>query len=133
VIVADTNLIVYAILRSVHTRQAEAVLRADSAWHAPFLWRSEFCHVLVKQVRDGRIDAEDAPHVLARAEVLMLGGEHDVGAEDVLRLALSTTCSAYDCEFVALAQDLGVPLVTSDKQVLRAFPDVAVSPTRFIG
>ena len=27
-------------------------------------------------------------------------------------------CSAYNCRFVSLAQDLGIPLVTADRQVL---------------
>ncbi len=39
---------------------------------------------------------------------------------------------AYDCEFVALARDLNVPLVTSDKQVLTQFPDVATSLATFV-
>jgi predicted nucleic acid-binding protein len=34
---------------------------------------------------------------------------------------------AYDCEFVALAQYLNVPLVTADKKILREFPEVATS------
>ena len=35
-------------------------------------------------------------------------------------------CSAYDCEFVALALELEVPLVTADRQLLRSFPRIAV-------
>jgi predicted nucleic acid-binding protein len=46
-----------------------------------------------------------------------------VSAERVLGLVARSTCTAYDCEYVALAQELAVPLVTADKQVLRAFPD----------
>ena len=33
----------------------------------------------------------------------------------------------YDCEFIALAQHLDIPLITSDKQILDEFPDTAVS------
>jgi predicted nucleic acid-binding protein len=33
----------------------------------------------------------------------------------------------YDCEFVALAQHLDVPLVTADKKILREFPAIAKS------
>jgi predicted nucleic acid-binding protein len=43
----------------------------------------------------------------------------------VLSLATSSGCSTYDCEFVALATSLGVPVVTNDRQVLRAFRHLA--------
>jgi len=67
------------------------------------------------------------------AQELMRGGEYEVRSEDVLDLAAASGCSAYDCEFVALARDLRVPLVTLDGAVLRAFGDVAVSLGRFAG
>ena len=50
----------------------------------------------------------------------------------VLDLAAASSCSAYDCEFVALAQDLGVRLVTVDKQVLKEFPTVAIALGEFV-
>jgi len=56
-----------------------------------------------------------------------------VTSQQVLGLAIRSRCSAYDCEFVALAQDLRVPFVTADRQVLVAFPSIAVSPTDFVG
>ncbi len=63
---------------------------------------------------------------------LMSGRERDVSSAHVLRLAAESGCSAYDCEFVALAQDLHVPLVTVDKQVLSQFPDVAIALEKFV-
>ena len=38
-----------------------------------------------------------------------------------------STCSAYDCEYVALGESLGVKLVTADKKICREFPHIAVS------
>jgi len=49
----------------------------------------------------------------------------------VLGLAAQSGCTAYDCEFVALAADLGTRLVTADRRVLAAFPDIAVAPRAF--
>ncbi len=40
-----------------------------------------------------------------------------------------TGCSAYDCEFVALAIKLNTHLVTMDKKLLRAFPKCALALT----
>jgi len=37
-------------------------------------------------------------------------------------LAASSGCSAYDCEFVAAAQQLDAPLVTADRALRKGFP-----------
>ena len=70
---------------------------------------------------------------MTEAESLMSGGEYAVASGDVLSLAASTACSPYDAEFIVLARDLGVPLITTDKLLLESFPDTAVSPPRFLG
>ena len=54
-----------------------------------------------------------------------------VASEQVLQLATSSRCSAYDCEFVAAAQQLGVPLVNEDRAILAAFPHLARSLDQF--
>jgi antitoxin FitA len=48
----------------------------------------------------------------------------------VLTLACSSGCSAYDCEFVALARHLNTRLVTVDQQLVRRFKSTAVSLKR---
>jgi predicted nucleic acid-binding protein len=128
VIVADSNLIAYLLIRGDHTGSAEAVLVKDPHWAAPVLWRSEFRNILTLYLRQGHLDLSQALKYMNEAESLVSGREYQVPSAPVLELARDSGCSAYDCEFVHLAQELEVPLVTSDRKVLEAFPDVAVSP-----
>lgn len=130
-IVVDTNLLVYLYIAGQWTEQAEAVLRREPMWTAPLLWRSEFRSTLTGLVRKRAVSLEDAVTVTSEAERFMAGREYAVLSDRVLRLAVTSGCSAYDCEFVALAQDLGVRLVTADREVLAAFPSMACSPDRF--
>lgn len=131
-IVADTNLLIYLYVHGHRTSHAEAVLARDPSWAAPLLWRSEFRSTLVGLVRSRDLTLADASQVVGDAERLMAGREYSVVSTRVLELAARSGCSAYDCEFVALAEDLGAPLVTVDRQVLKAFAAVAVSPEAFL-
>jgi len=119
VIVADSNLIAYLLIHGSQTPAAQAVLRRDSTWAAPPLWRSEFRNVLALYLRQKHLSLADALQYVQEAEGLLQGNEYQVESAPVLRLAEQSSCSAYDCEFVCLAQELGVPLVTSDNRVLR--------------
>ncbi len=131
-IVADTNLLVYLMVAGEFTRQAEQVYERDSQWAAPPLWRSEFRNAMASYVRRGRLKLHDAIDKTAAAEALMEGQDIQIDSVRVLVLAAESGCTAYDCEFVAVAQDLGVPLVTSDDRVLSKFKSVAVSMQAFI-
>lgn len=125
-IVVDTNVIAFLFLSGEHTAQAEALLRSDPRWLAPRLWRSEFRNVLALYLRKQGLALEEVLSIAAEAETLMYGQEYEVPAFRVLQLVDRSDCSAYDCEFVALAQDLDLPLITSDAQILRSFPNTAV-------
>lgn len=126
-IVVDTNVIAYLYLPTEYTPLAENLLVRDPDWAAPLLWRSELRNVLAFYLRQGLFDLDGAYAIQSEAESLLAGREYDVGSLEVLRLAASSECAAYDCEFVALAQFLGVRLITVDRQVLRKFRSTAVS------
>jgi len=50
----------------------------------------------------------------------------------VLNLVLRSACTAYECEFVAVASERGMPLVSADQQLPRAFPAIAISLAEFV-
>jgi predicted nucleic acid-binding protein len=127
VIVVDSNIVAYLYLPGEHTAKAEALLEQDSEWVAPLLWRSEFRNILAGAMRRQTLSFEAAREVQLEAESLLAGAEYEVDSRLVLELVRDSDCSAYDCEFVALATTLGVKLVTMDGKVLRAFPEHAVA------
>ena len=132
-IVADTNLIVHLGIRSEWTPVAEHIFDKDPEWHAPVLWRSEFRSTLASHMRAGLMTYEHALSAMEEAEQFMLDrGNHWVDSTAVLSLVAESNCSAYDCEFVALARHLRVPLITSDSQLLRNFPNRAFAPDQFL-
>jgi predicted nucleic acid-binding protein len=131
VIVVDTNVIAYFLIQSEHTTLAENVMLSDLEWTAPRLWRSELRNVLHLYLRRGELDLEGAIDKMHEAESIIGDSEHDVLSSRVLELAHMSGCTAYDCEFVALAERLGVPLVTSDKKLVAAFPAIAISMKNF--
>lgn len=124
-IVVDTNVMVYLWVPSRDTAAAEALLVKDPEWAAPVLWRSEFRNALIGYVRRRMLSIGDAQHIIREAEEHMHAHEYAVSSDAVLLMANSSPCSAYDCEFVVLAQELQLPLVTADRQIVSAFPAVA--------
>lgn len=126
-IVVDTNVLAYLYLPGDRTAQAEALYERDDAWAVPVLWRSEFRNILAGYLRRDQLQFEQALALLSEAEALVAGREYDVSSLDVMELVRGSDCSAYDCEFVALAKSLGVTLVTADAKLLKAFPRVAMS------
>ena len=131
-IVVDTNVLAYTLLEGSRTATCRAVFARDAEWAAPPLARSELRSVLVGEVRGGRLNLGEASGVLGAVDVALQERQFDVESARVLTLALTSGCSAYDCEFVALAEALDVPLVTTDRQVLTAFPDRALAPEAFV-
>lgn len=120
-IVVETNVIAYLLLPGAHTAAARGAFERDPAWVAPVLWRSEFRNVLATSLRKGHLSIDEAIEVMDLACDLMEGGEYETDSTSVLRLAADSECSAYDCEFVALAQELRAPLVTADRRIRATF------------
>ncbi len=126
-IVVDTNVLAYLYLPGDYTADAEALLARDPQWAAPLLWRSEFRNILSGYIRRKTLTFEQALGLQSEAESLLAGSEFEVDSHGVLDLVRGSDCSAYDCEFIALAMRLETKLVTMDGKLLKAFPKRAVA------
>jgi predicted nucleic acid-binding protein len=132
VIVADANLLAYLVMPGDRTEEAVAVLTRDPTWVAPTLWRSELRSVVHKYIARGDLTVARAVALLQQVDEVLGGREGDVDTQDVLELASRSNCTTYDCEYVAMANTLGVPLITTDRMILKAFPTRALTPAEFL-
>jgi predicted nucleic acid-binding protein len=127
-IVADTNLLVYLLLPGDRTGKVQQFYLRDPDWVAPLLWRSELINVLVTYHRLGKLESGLCLQLMGQAERIMEGRSYTVESEIILEVAARTGCSGYDSEFVALAEQLDVPLITYDEKVLQRCHSVARKP-----
>lgn len=131
-IVADTNLIASFWVPNNMEHLAYQSLKKDPEWIAPLLWVSEFRNVLSLYYRKKILDLSSIYQAIDEAEELMGSREFSINSKQVLTLMAESNCSAYDCEFVALASDFDIKLVTFDKKILSEFSAIAIHPDDFI-
>jgi len=130
-IVVDVNLIAYLWIPGEKTSLAEKALARDPHWVSTILWRSEFRNILAGYLRREDLDQSTAERCLNGAELHLAGYEYLLPCALVMKKVAVSTCSAYDCEYVALAEDLKRTLVTCDRQILREFPSLTISLEAF--
>ncbi len=131
-IVADANLIAYLLIPGEKTGLAEEIFRKDLAWAVPLICQSEVRNILALYMRHERMSLVQAKQTMELAENLWRSREYAVPSDDVLDLAAGHKITAYDAEFVVLARELNVPLVTFDKPLQKAFPKVTIVPEKFL-
>jgi predicted nucleic acid-binding protein len=123
--VVDTNVVAYFLIPGTHTTAARALFEEDPEWAAPRLWRSEFRNLLAGYLRKAMLSFDQVIALQTEAEDLLSGSEYEIDSVSVLELVRNSNCSAYDCEFVALAAQLDVPFFTMDARLAKAFPSIA--------
>ena len=137
-IVVDAMVLTYALIRVPgHTPAVNQLLDAGRAWAAPPLWRSELRNVLLQYVRvseeerpGGPVTLDDARQKMGLAETMIADRTFAVDSDSVLEEAEKVDLSAYDAEYVVLAQDIDAPLATVDNTLLEAVPEVAFRPEK---
>lgn len=132
-IVVDTNLLAYAVLPGERTADVLALAGRDAEWIAPAVWRHELRNVLATLMRARRLSLATSLAAFRAAEQLVADAAVEPSTEQCLRVAARGGVSAWDAEFVFVAEALGLPLVTADKKLARAFPGRVVSLADALG
>jgi predicted nucleic acid-binding protein len=130
-IVVDTNVIAYLLIRGNKTELAQATYRKDNSWLVPALWRHEFLNVVSTFVRHGGGTEADGRQIWQAGLSLLAQREESPDFQEALSLSIRHDISAYDAQFVSLASARQLQLVTEDRDLLQKFPDIARSMADF--
>lgn len=131
-IVVDVNVIAYALIQGEKTNLALKLRQKDPEWIVPSLWRHEFLNVLSTVQRAGLLSHSQCIETWESAFNIFNKAEHPVDMENALMLAMNSKISAYDAEYIALAQSHKVLCVTEDKKLLENFPQTAISIKKYL-
>jgi predicted nucleic acid-binding protein len=126
-VVVDTNVLAYLLIQGDQTFLARRLLVEDDEWHSePFLL-VEFSNVLASYVRSRGLTPKQAEALLKEADTFLRSGWHHLAHVAALKLASEFSVSAYDARFLGVARQLGQRLVTEDRRLRAAAPELTQS------
>ena len=121
-IVVDVNIIAYFLIEGEKTSSARNLLRREPDWRLPALWRHEYLNVLATFARNGGATTAEVLSLWRRGVEWLGPLEQGVNMESALVLAAGNRISAYDAQYIVLAQQLQTLCVTEDQRLLKTFP-----------
>ena len=117
-IVVDASVAIKVALYEPDSPIAVAALRAQP-WSAPDLILSGCANIIWKRCRIGDITCDQAMQAVELIETMNLYVEPGRRLiERAVQLAIALEHPAYDCFYVAHAEQLGVPFLTADKKLI---------------
>ena len=119
-LVVDASVAVKWLVVEEDSADARGLLDAEEL-HAPRLLVSEVANAVWRKVRLDQVDRDAADQLLATMSDLPVRWHADETiCADAIRLAIAHDRPVYDFMYVALAQRLGVRVVTADQRLVNA-------------
>jgi predicted nucleic acid-binding protein len=133
--VVDTNVVAYLLLgTTAFVHESRRCFERIATPLAPAHWEVELANVVWMAVKAGVVSAAEGPARLGLARRLGIASiATSTLSQGALLRAIESGVSVYDTLFVELAARSACPMVTFDKAVLKAFPDIACRPRDLIG
>jgi predicted nucleic acid-binding protein len=126
VVLVDTNVVAH-LIGGDHIEGAQELRRLDSDWRSEAFLLVEFTNVLASWIANRRMSSTLAKEVLAQAITLLDNKLVRVAHTSILSTAVTHRVSACDARFIALAQQIGHPLITEDAKLRAAAPKLIQS------
>jgi predicted nucleic acid-binding protein len=123
-IVVDVNIIVNLFIEGEHTPAASDLYKQDDQWCCPDIWLHEMTNVMSTYVKHGGVSQKKAAQILNNALAYFLDTTFSIPVSDVLNCSLKYNISAYDAEYIVLAKSNKTRLVTVDKKLNKAIPQL---------
>jgi predicted nucleic acid-binding protein len=126
VVLVDTNIIAYLMIRGNRTAAAQQLYERDSDWCSEAFVMVEFSNVIATYVRTRALTQAQGTKLLAESQV-HLSTLHNVVNTQALESAMQFGISAYDARFISLAKQLKMKLITEDVKLRVAVPALTMS------
>ena len=128
--VVDTNVVAYLLLGAEGLGdEAKACVNAVSNPIAPIHWEAELTNVVWMAVRSGILPPAEGSVRLGLARRLGIESVNTATlCQGALLRSVASGIAVYDTLFVELAARTDCPLLTFDRAVIKAFPDIAIRP-----
>jgi predicted nucleic acid-binding protein len=131
-IVVDSNIVAYLLIQGEKTLLARSLWNSDNNWCMPTLWLHEFLNVLATNERTGNLRLKTCQDLLGLALSLFEAKSRQVDMAYTLALAAECRLTAYDAQYIALAQSMNVLLISEDRKLQQAAPKSVRSMKSFL-
>lgn len=131
-IVADANIIAYLLIEGDYSSNARALFALDDEWIVPQIWPHEFTNILATYAKTGGLLQSECLATWHDAFRLMDGRIVATNFLEAMDLAVRLKMSLYDAEYVHLAIERAIPLITEDKKLRDAIPQQAFSMKNYL-
>ena len=131
-IVIDANILIYSLIECDHSPLIHKLREKDVDWRTAGLCLHETLNVLATYQRREVLTLTQCRELLAHADRFIKVAQCDVEMEAALAVAAEYAITGYDAQYVVLAQNLNVPLITEDRKLRKAVPGIALSMQEFL-
>lgn len=131
-IVIDANILIYALIECDNSRLIPQLREKDADWRTTELCRHEILNVLTTYQRRGVLSLAQCRELLSYANQFLAQAQCEVNFAASLDTAAKHGISGYDAQYVALATNLSIPLISEDRKVRQAVPEIVMSMQQFV-